>query len=385
MTRLSNGVPASFVATAIAAVTDLRILRPAIDGVGKCLEVYDGGGAESVAVSPYKFFDLSTSQVDWISTASDPQLLLSSSEYAASVNAANASSAVSESLIGDGAVVLKLGYNGGGTVTTASATVSGTTLTTSVSGGNGSNLSVDLTKFNTIGDLVSYLNSQTGYSAAVGNALYGQNLLTYAASATSKVTVLDKATWGIASANGNLSGRIKKSAYALYKKIAENALLIQLGDPAASASAGQPEVQSLMFLAGGTRGATTNARVQSAIDGLEKVRGNFAVTLFSRDATDDIAEGLTSSSSTYEIDDINAARRSHVLLMSTVKRRRNRQGFASKKTSFTLAIGPLIETTKSFQPAGASSEEAINLSVIKSFIIPLMKETITPAGTSAID
>jgi hypothetical protein len=339
LTRLSNGNPASFAATAIAAVTDLRVFRPAIDGVGKTLEIFDGSGTESISVAPFKFFNLSTTPVTWISTAVAPQLLVSASEYVSLLTTARTADGISESISGSGDVVLKVGYHGNTSVTTATLTISGTTLTTTVSGGTGSNLTVDLTKYATLADLAAYINSQSGYTASVSTALFGQQQVTYQATATAKATVLDKGTWGIASSHRNQVGRIKKDAYAFFKNLSANSVLVQLGTGTtpAAASAGQPEVQALTFLAGGTKGVTTNARVTGAIDAMERVRGNFLVTLFSRDASIDATEGLTDSGSTYTIDSINAYAKSHVVLMSQVKRKRHRQAFLSYKNTFVNA------------------------------------------------
>lgn len=343
LTRVSNGNPASFVATAIAAVTDFRVLRPAIDGVGKALEVFDGGGTESITTQLY---NLSTTAVSWVSAAGAlAKILLSASEYVAEIDVARLSDSVSEQIVGAGDVLLRVGYHGGGVLgVTGTMTISGTTLTTSVSGGNGSNLSIDLKQFKTLSDLASLINSQTGYTASVGSALFGQFPLNYKDTNNVPQVVLDKATWGIASHNITAvstvspAGRVKRDAFALAQKIANNSILIQLGTNLfVVPSAGQPDVQALFFLNGGAKGASTNARVTAAIDKMEKVRGNFLITLFSRDAADDIADGLTDSASTYTIDSINSYVRSHVLALSQIKRRRNRQGFASKETSFLNA------------------------------------------------
>lgn len=336
LTRLSNGNPASFAATAIAAVTDFRVFRPDIDGVGKSLEIYDGAGADNIA---NQLYNLSTTAVTWVSTAVTPALLTSSAEYIAQLNASRNSDNVQESYLGKPDIVLKVAYVGGGTTTiTGSLTISGTTLTTSVSGGNGSNLSIDLKQFNTLGDLASYINTQTGYICAVGNALYGQLALTYTDAADDVQTILDKGTFTIASHLGSYAGRLKRAGYALFKDVLEGSALVQFGSTVPLApSAGQPEVQSTFFLSGGAKGATTNARVSAAIDLLERVSGNFLVPLFSRDATDDITDGLTDSGSTYTIDAINALAKTHVLAVSTPKRAKWRQAFLSKKTTFTLA------------------------------------------------
>jgi hypothetical protein len=341
MTRLSNGAPASFVATAIGAVTDLRVFRPAIDGVGKSLEIYDGAGAESIAVAPYKFLNLSTSAVSWVSTAVSAQVLTSASEYQAQLDLGRQLDSISESLLAGGDIMLRIGYHGGGTVTTATATVSTVSgvphLTTTVSGGSGANLDLDLTKYRTLSDVAAFVNAQTGYKAVVGSALFGQQPTCYSNSAGTKLTVLDKASWGIASANGGYPGRLKKDGYDFALTLSQGSQLSQLGNPIAAATAGLPEVQAIGFFSGASRGVTTDARVALAVDAMEKVRGNFLVPLFSRDASADSAEGLTDVSSAYTIDGINAYAKSHVLALSSVKRRRHRQALLSKRCSFTDA------------------------------------------------
>jgi hypothetical protein len=336
MTRLSNGAPASFVATAIGAVTDLRVFRPAIDGLGKSLEIFDGAGADTIVG---QFYNLSTTQVSWISSGGSPQLLTSSAEYTSQLNVNRQVDNIQETFVGQPDIVLTLGYQGGGASgITGTVTISGTTLTTSVTGGNGTGLTIDLKQFSTLGDLATYISTQTGYVCAVGSALYGQLALTYIDNAGSYQTILDKGTYGIASQQGSYPGRIKRAAYALFSKVALGSTLVQFGATTALApSAGQPEVQSNFFLSGAAKGFSTNARVTAAIDAMEKVRGNFLVTLFSRDASADIVDNLTDSSSTYTIDSINAYAKTHVLAMSDPKRRRRRQAFVSKKTSFTGA------------------------------------------------
>jgi len=62
---------------------------------------------------------------------------------------------------------------------------------------------------------------------------------------------------------------------------------------------------------------------------LEGVNVNFVVPLFSRNAIDDIGEGLTDSASSYTIDAINALVKSHVLKMSSVKIKKHRSAICS--------------------------------------------------------
>ena len=339
MTMLSNYVgtdlPTSFAATAIAAVTDLRVVRPVIDGVGKAFELFDDGGTASISATPYKMQDLVPNQnVDFISTALAPVLSVSSAEYRATVTNTRSLDSVQESLAAGGEVLFTVGYSGGGLVATATMTVSGTTLTTTVSGGSGANLSVNLKNLQTVKDLVTYLNAQTGYKAALTSVAYGQLPLLYTKADGTKATILDKATWGIASAQGSMPGRVKKDAYAMWKKVAENSVLVEVD---AAPGAGLPEVQALKFLANGSKGGTTNASVQAALAKLSNVPCNFVVSLFSQDAADDYAEGLTESASTYTVAQINDLVKDHCLANSTIKARRWRQGLVSVKGSFTEA------------------------------------------------
>jgi hypothetical protein len=322
LSRLSNGNPGSFTATAIAATTDLQVLRPAIDGLGKALELYDGGGTDNVSTLAYA---LSSTPVTFLSTASTPYLLTSATEYQATLTVNRASDGVSEPITAGGDVVLKLGYNG----TSATVTVGATTLTTTVTGGNGSNLSINLSKFSTLADLASYINAQTGYVCSVSSTLYGQLPVV-----VKGACVLDNGTFNICSDLGAAPCRLKKDAYAFFLELSRSSTLVQLGTTAAQAAAGLPEVQGTFYLGGGAKGGTSAAAALAAITACEKLRANSIIPLFSRDATADIAEGLTDSTSTYQIDAINAAVKSHVLTMSSFKRRRNRQGFVSKKDSF---------------------------------------------------
>lgn len=329
LTRLSNGNPASFAATAIAATTDLVCKRPAIDGVGKSLEVYDNAGDVSVVD---EFYTLAGAAVDWLSTQLEPVLTTSAQELEIQLTAARQSQGLTEDITAGGDVVLLIGYKG----TTGTVTITGTTLTTAVVGGTGANLSINLKNYVTIGDLAAFINSQTGYSCSPASNLMAQVKL-YAGTKDAPLMILDEGTFHIGSTHGNQTGRIKRDAWAFYNALRSSSLLVQVGNPAAPSDAGLPEAQSLTFLAGGTRGATTDAGITAALLSCEKLRANFVIPLFSRDAADDIEDGLTDSASSYTIDAVQAAVKSHVLKMSTFKARRHRQGFVSFYGSFNDA------------------------------------------------
>lgn len=217
---------------------------------------------------------------------------------------------LSETLDINADIALFMGYQG----TTATATINQTTrmLTTTVTGGSGAALSVDMSQFQTIADLAAYINAQTGYSANASAA--AQQLPT---SALDEVSAIGIAT----TTAGEKPGRIKQAAYNFQKVMAtSNALTFS-----PTAKAGLPAAMSNpVFLSGGARGATLAADIVNAINQLAGIQVNIIIPLFSRDATQDIADGLTDSGSTYTIAAVNAATKSHCLQYSTPKLKKNR-------------------------------------------------------------
>lgn len=245
-------------------------------------------------------------------------------------------------------VALSLGYAG----TTATATLnSSRILTTTVTGGSGANLIVDTSTFATLKALADYIQSQTGYSASADPAV-----------AQRSPSTLDQVTAiGIASPAAK-PGRIK-NALQSFKNAMSTSTYVSF---TAAATAGLPDVvASATYLAGGLRGATTSADIADALLKLEGVQVNFVVPLFSRDAADDIADGLTDAASTYTIDAIHAATRTHCLKLSTPKMKRRRSAMLSYKGTFSdakqkvgqiatfrtsLAIQDVKQGSNTFQP-----------------------------------
>ena len=140
-------------------------------------------------------------------------------------------------------------------------------------------------------------------------------------------------TYNAASTSGSQTARIKTDAYRLGIAVAGSVLV----EFATAPSGGLDNaVAATTYLSGGTKGGTTAAAFSAAVDALQKVKCNFVVPLFSRDASLDITDSLTEASSTYTIDAINAYVKSHVSAMSTMKAKRNRQAFLSKRDTFAL-------------------------------------------------
>src|ERR1700677_2681544 len=132
-------------------------------------------------------------------------LITSSAEPEVEVDINNASTGVSETLDVAPQICLTVGYNG----TSGTMTIANGMLTTTVTGGSGANLSINLSHYSTIAVLATFISSQTGYSATCPPA--ATQLPT---SQLDSVTAI-----GIAATAANAQpGRVKNSA-ALFASI----------------------------------------------------------------------------------------------------------------------------------------------------------------------
>ena len=323
LSRLSNGNAASF-STSFSGTpaADMIVLRPAKAGVGKAIEIMDDAGTDLLGLS-FALLGTSTAAT-WISTSVTPILLTSASEMESQLDINRQYDHQSETFVSGGDIALKVGYLG----ITGTLTVGATTITTTVTGGAGGNLSLVKADYPSLADLVTYINSQAGYSAALGSTLLG----------TKPPADLDLGTYGIctSSASAVVPGRIKRDLADFVATIAASNLV----DFTASAtSKGLPDAMvPVTYMSLGALGATNPASIVAAFAAAEAVAANFIVPLFSRDALPlDVADGITDSRSTYTIAGVHTAARSHVLAMSQVKRRKNRQAFLSIRDTFVNA------------------------------------------------
>ena len=298
--EINAQLPAGILASAGSAANALK-LTMAVDaaanskGSGKSFEIVDPTPGDLAALGLQEGLTVSSAE---------PEVQIDINRQDTNVN---------EAFLATAEVAMLIGYQG----TTATVTITDTMLTTTVTGGAGANLSIQLNQYNTISDLASYIASQAGYSASVEPS-----------STQTNPKDLDNVTAvGIASTvAGEKPGRIKKAAANVAKALSQSNVL----SFTATATAGLPQVMaSKAFLTGGAKGATLAANVVKAVTDMEGINVNFVVPLFSRDASADIAEGLTDSASTYTIDSVNALVKSHVLKMSTAKIKKHRTAFLS--------------------------------------------------------
>lgn len=328
-TKLWNTTaPAAVLATDIAAITDVQCFAPVVikletgdpvDGEGKSLEIAEltsaAGRLNQLA------YALSTTKVTWVSTSTDPENLVSATEYVANINVTRKLDSVDEDIHAGGDVFLKLGYAG----TTSSAVIAGGVMTiTSVGGSNAGTVTINLADWTTVADLVAYISSLDGYTAEVGTTTLGQK----------PASRLDEGTFGICSKWGAPNGRIKADARALRDAFTNSP---NVGLTGTLPTSGQPTTAVTTFLTGGAKGATSDTDVTSALEALQAVDVNFFVPMFSDDASVDIADGLTDSSSSYTVDGVNAASLSHALTMNTLKNYKPRQAFLSHRGTFADA------------------------------------------------
>jgi len=307
LVELNALLPAGMTASEGTASNSLKLTVDAdaaanSKGYGKSLELIDSNPGDLALLGHAE---------DLISSAAEPEVQLDINRQDTGTN---------ESFLVSAEVGLTIGYEG----TTATATITDSALTTVVTGGAGASLSINLAEHNIMSDLADFINSQTGYTAVA----------TSSAGQLNPTTLDDVTAAGICSTDsGIMPGRIKVAAHRFAQAAAQSAAL----DFTATATQGLPDVNVKTFLTGGGRGATTAADVVAAIDDLEGIDTNFVIPLMSRDATNDIADGLTDSSSTYTIDAVNALVKNHVLKMSTAKIKKHRLGFCSYEGSFADA------------------------------------------------
>ena len=172
-------------------------------------------------------------------------------------------------------------------------------------------------EYATLADLADAISLVSGWSASVPSGQDGRQ----------SPSVLDQI--GASSALGSAL-MIKKDAAEVAEFFANSGIALV----EEQAKAGLPSAQAEIALSGGSRGATLAAEITDALSKFEKVRVNAVVPLFSRDASEDVADGATASGSTYTLDGIHQAVKTHLSLMRTVKKKSERQGYLSMKDDY---------------------------------------------------
>lgn len=223
---------------------------------------------------------------------------------------------ITEEEIVGGNVIVKIGHDGTGGVTAATVTINDSNIILSAT--PGSPINFDKASYVTLSDLVEEVGRQTGWSAVITDNGYNQL----------SPDVLDQVT--AVGAMGSQPARIKKDA-ADVASFFEMSGLVYVSS---QVMVGLPNAMAATNFAGGSKGGTSGLDIVNALEKFTKFHVNFIVPLFSRDAVDDVSDGLTDLSSTYTIDAIHQTVKTHISLMKTAKKKSERQGCLSLKRSY---------------------------------------------------
>lgn len=281
------------------------IKRPVIDGLGKSMAIE--GNVEGIFYNPASF------AADQLSNS----LQVSAAEYSDQWTVAKGTT--SQSFTAGGDIAIQIGCQ----QEAATAVVQADHIDFKV--GATIVFTASYAQYPTMAALAAWINSQTTFSASVPVA---KNL-------NLPPSALDEGTFGLSSGLASVKpGRIKHDAIAWLAAVngsglAQASLLSFSGLP--------DQISPAQFLQGGTRAGSSGADVVGAIDAMENIDTNFCVSLFSQDASKDIATGDTDSSSTYSIASINAALNSHVIAMSALEMRKNRIAVGSIRDTYVAS------------------------------------------------
>jgi hypothetical protein len=304
----SGGLPTGVTLTvggsnAAATLTVARVTTgtPHKEGAGRNFEVVSGSLLSSFPITA--------------------GLKVSSSENKATLTVSSKRDLVSESDILGGELVLKVGRNGG---VAPKVTINATQILLIDNSAN--EYILEKADFSTVSQIVEWVNSSTGgnWTAALGSNLLGQL----------SPEVLDRVTnLGASGSLTVLPAQIKRDAERVRDFLSLSSY-VELSTEGSDSRCGLPSTQAEIYLTGGAKGGTASAEITNALSKFEKFRVNSVVPLMSRDASDDIADNLTDAASTYTIDAIHQAVKTHCNLMATTKKKSERQGYLSIKDDY---------------------------------------------------
>jgi hypothetical protein len=178
--------------------------------------------------------------------------------------------------------------------------------------------------YSTVKVLAEDMSLVPGWTVTVATALYNQL----------SVDVLDHVTAVGCLSSGALvlPALIMKDAFEVREFFGES----QICELTAGVNqvAGLPDARVEANLVNGAKGATLGSDIVDALTAFTGIRLNAVIPLMSRDATDDIADGLTDDNSTYTIDAVHQAVKTHLSLMATTQKKSERQGYLSFKAAY---------------------------------------------------
>lgn len=139
------------------------------------------------------------------------------------------------------------------------------------------------------------------------------------------------------------------------------------------------------FLAGGSRGASTNTNFQSGFDTLLALRSNTIVPLVSRDSADLIPLGETDPTSTFTVGAVNSQAVQHCIIASNTKNRSERNCYVSIKDDFDTSMQAARDTAHERASMLFQDVEVLNAQGEQLFLDPWAASCIVAGIQSGTD
>lgn len=226
--------------------------------------------------------------------------------------------------------LFKIRYLGAGTPATMSVVLDSgkKRLQTVCTGATGDNLDLDLSQY-TIRQLVDFINNIDG------GATY-KCVTSYFNASVRPATDID---WYRIVDIKTLPLSVRGDYLEIEENVNDQSQLVTL--TAQDSVYGQLETilsTDKRYLTGGALGASTNQDFLDGLDALLAYRCNTIVPCISRDASEDVTDGLTDPLSTYDIDSVIAAVDTHCRTASNTKNRSERNCFLGFKDTFANSV-----------------------------------------------
>lgn len=190
-------------------------------------------------------------------------------------------------------------------------------LTITPTGGSLPEFQIPLGKFNTVRELCKFLSAQDNITARpVTNRAGGLP--------TTVLDMVDTTCLGLQDAKSAFNCVIKSDYFDFKFIMDENEKLVGFKEGTLAIKAGLPPVDpASSYLTGGDNGFVTDLSILEGLDVAARLKVSVTIPLFSRDAIEDINDGLTDDRSTYTIAGIHAAAKASIRAKSlgTNKRR----------------------------------------------------------------
>ncbi len=303
---------AAITITGVTVTTNVEKLVLTVDadatanqkGYGKSLELEDSTSGDLAKAGLSEVFEVS------------------SVESAATLKVEQRAELLTEEDTIGGNVVLQGRYTGAGTVASVTVDKENDRFRLTV---DAANEDFKLSSYTTLSELVADINAESGWAFSLASTLYNQL----------SVLALESVTVSALTGGTNNPVRIKKDWYEFREFMTASSLVIHEIADSSPTLTGLPEVIVATKLTSGAIGATAGADITNALSAFEGVRLNGVIPLFSRDASEDILDGLSDSSSSYTIAAIHQGVKSHLSKMASTKQKSERQGYLSYKGYFS--------------------------------------------------